>query len=67
MTQIGSNTSKSEASIQSRTALNVGEMENLVTDQLDAVQQREHRNTRDFLSIGTSSRCRCQCQEGKNA
>ena len=31
--QIGNNSSKSEASIQSRTALNDGEMENLVTDQ----------------------------------
>ena len=37
VTQIGNNTSKSGASIQSRTALNVGEMENLAT--LEAVQQ----------------------------
>ena len=34
MTQIGNNISESEASIQSRTALNAGEMENSVTDQL---------------------------------
>ena len=49
MTQIENDTSKSEASIQIRTAVNAGEMENLVTDQLEAVQQREHRDTRDFL------------------
>ena len=49
MTQIENDISKSEASIQIRTAVNAGEMENLVTDQLEAVQQREHRDTRDFL------------------
>ena len=65
--QIGNNTSKSEASFQSRTALNVGEMENLATDQLEAVQQREHKDTQDFLGTGTSSRRRCQYQEGKEA
>ena len=54
--QIGNNTSKSAASIQSKTALNAREMENLVTDQLEAVQQREHRDTRDFLGTRTSSR-----------
>ena len=43
VTQIGNHTSKSETSIQSRIALNVGETENLVTDHLEAVQQREHR------------------------
>ena len=64
-TQIGNNTSKPETSIQSRTALNAGETENLVTDQLEAVQQREHRGTRDFLGTGTSSRRRFQYQEGK--
>ena len=37
--QIVNNTSKSEVSIQSRTALNAGEMENLATDQLEAVCQ----------------------------
>ena len=63
VTQIGNNTSKSETSIQSRTASNVGEMENLATDQLEAVQQREHRDTRDFLGTGTSSSRRCQYQE----
>ena len=52
--QIGNNTSKSEPSIQSRTALNAGEMENLVTDQLEAVQRWEHRDTRDILGTGTS-------------
>ena len=46
VTQIGNNSSMFGASIQSRTALNVGEMENLATDQLEAVQQREHRDTR---------------------
>ena len=46
VTQIGNNISKSEASIQIRTALHAGEMENLVTDQLEAVQQREHRYAR---------------------
>ena len=67
VTQIGNNTSTSGASIQSRTALNVGEMKILATDQLEAVQQREHRDTRDFLFSGTSSRRRCQNQEGKEA
>ena len=67
VTQIGNNTSKSEASIQSWTALNVGEMDNLAMDQLETVQQREHRDTRDFLGTGTSSRRRCQYQEGKEA
>ena len=67
VTQIGNNTSKSGASIQSRTALNIGEMENLATDQLEAVQQREHGDMGDFLGIGTSSRRRCQYQEGEEA
>ena len=44
--QIGNNTSKSEASIQKVTALNVGEMDNVVADRLEARQQREHRDTR---------------------
>ena len=65
--QIGNNTSKSKASIHSRTALNAGETENLVTDQLEAVQQREHRDTQQFLGTGKSSRRRCQYQEGKEA
>ena len=65
--QTGNNTSKSEASIQSRTALNVGEMENWATDQLEAVQQREHGDTREFLGTGTSWRRRCQYEEGKEA
>ena len=67
VTQIGNNTSKSEASIQSWTALNVGETDNLAMDQLETVQQREHRDTRDFLGTGTSSRRGCQFQEGKEA
>ena len=54
VTQVGNNTSKSG-----------GETENLVTDQLEAVQQREHRDTREFLGTRTSSRRRCQYQEGK--
>ena len=44
--QIGNNTSKSVASIQKVTALNAGEMENVVADRLEARQQREHRGTR---------------------
>ena len=60
VTQIGSHTSKSEASIQSRTALNSS-----VTDQLEAGQQREYKDTRDFLDTRTSSRRRCQYQEGE--
>ena len=46
--QIGNNTSKSEASIQSVTALNVGETENSLTDRLKAGQQREHKDMRYF-------------------
>ena len=65
--QIGNNTSNSEALIQSRTALNAGEVENVATDQLEAVQQREHRDTREFPGTGTSSRRRCQYQEGREA
>ena len=65
--QNGNNTSKSEVSIQSKTALNAGEMETLVTDQLEAVQQKELRDTREFLGTGTSSRRRCQYEEGKEA
>ena len=42
-------------------------MENLATDQLQALQQREHRDTRDVLRTGTSSRRRCQYQEGQEA
>ena len=38
--------------------------EELATEQSGAVQQREHRGTRDILSTGTSFRRRCQCQEG---
>ena len=67
VTQIGNNTSKSGASTQSRTALNAGETENLVMDQLEALQRREHRDTRDFLGTRTNSRRRCQYQEGKEA
>ena len=67
VTQIKNNTSKCDASIQSRTALNAGETENLVTDQLEAVQQTEHRDTRDLLDTGTSSRRRWQYQEGQEA
>ena len=40
---------------------------NLVTDPLEAVQQRKHRDTRDVLGTGTSSRRRCQYQEGQEA
>ena len=65
VTQIENNVSESEASIQSRTALNAGEMENSVTDQLEAGQRRESKGTRDFLDTRTSSRRRCQYQEGE--
>ena len=64
VTQIGNNISESEALIQSRTALNAGEMKNSVTDQLEAGQRREYEDTRDFLDTRTSSRRRCQYQEG---
>ena len=37
---------KSEATIQSVTALNVGETENSLTDRLKAGQQREHKDMR---------------------
>ena len=67
VSQIGNHTSKSGASIQKATALNVGETENSLTDRLEAVQQREHRDTRDILGSGTSSSRRCQYQEGKEA
>ena len=46
--QIGNHTSKSEASIQSETALNAGETENYSTDQLEARHQREHKDVRYF-------------------
>ena len=48
MAQIGNTTSKSEAPIQSGTALNAGETENSVTDRLKAGQQRKHKDMRDF-------------------
>ena len=65
VTQVGNHTSKSEASIQSRTALNAGETESSVTDQMEAGQRREYKDTRDFLDTRTSSRRRCQYQEGE--
>ena len=46
--QIENHTSKSEASIQSVTALNVGETVNSLTDRLEAGQQREHKDMRYF-------------------
>ena len=46
--QIGNYTSKSEASIQSGTALNAGETENSLTDRLEAEQLREHKDMQDF-------------------
>ena len=54
--QIGNHTSKSEASIQSRTALNAGETENYLTDRLEAEQEREHKRYENLLDIRTSSR-----------
>ena len=62
--QIGNHTSKSEASIQSETALNAGETENLVTDQIEARHQREHKDVRYSWATRTSSRRRLQFQEG---
>ena len=46
--QIGNHTSKSEAFIQSETALNAGETENHSMDQLEATHQREHKDARYF-------------------
>ena len=46
--QIGNHTSKSEASIQSVTTLNIGDMENSSTDRLEAGHQREHKDVRYF-------------------
>ena len=48
MTQIGNHTSKSEASIQSVAAWNVGETEKYLTDRLAARHQREHKDVRYF-------------------
>ena len=63
--QIGNHTSKSEASIQSGTALNPGETENSVTDHMEARRQSEYKDMRDFLGTRTSSRRRCQYQKGE--
>ena len=47
--QIGNYTSKSEVLIQSRTALNVGELENLATDQIGSITaKRTLRYARNF-------------------
>ena len=46
--QIGNHTSKSEASTQSVTALNVGEKENSLTDRLKAGQQTKHKDMQYF-------------------
>ena len=46
--QIENHTSKSEASIQSETALNAGETENSSTDLLEARNQRDHKDVRYF-------------------
>ena len=48
MAQIGNHTWKSEASIQSETALNAGEKENSSKDILEARNQREHKDVRCF-------------------
>ena len=50
--QIGNRTSKSEASIQSETALDAGETENSSMDQLEARHQREHKDVRFFRYQG---------------
>ena len=63
--QIGNHTSKSEASIQSETALNAGETETSLTDRLEAEQQREHKDIARLLDTRTSSRRRLQYQEGQ--
>ena len=46
MAQIGNHISKSEASIQSVTALTIVETENFLTDRLKARHQREHKDVR---------------------
>ena len=46
--QIGNHPSKSAASIQSVTALNVGGTENSLTDRLEAGQLMEHKDMRHF-------------------
>ena len=46
--QIGNHTSKSEASIPSKTALNVGETEKSLTDRLEAEQRKANKDMRDF-------------------
>ena len=46
--QIGNHTSKSETSIHSVTALNVGETENSLADQLKVGQQTKHKDMRYF-------------------
>ena len=46
--QIGNHTSKSETSIQSATAWNVGETENSLTDRLGAGQRTKNKNMRYF-------------------
>ena len=46
--QIVNHTSKSDASIQSATAWNVGETENSLSDRLETGQQREHNDMRYF-------------------
>ena len=48
MVQIRNHNSKSEVLIQSETALNAGETENHSMDQLEAIQQREHKDSRYF-------------------
>ena len=45
---IGNHTSKSEASIQSVTALNAGETVNSLTDRLEAIHQRGYKDERYF-------------------
>ena len=46
--QIGNHSSKSEALVQSETALDAGETKNYSTDQLEAKHQRGHKDARYF-------------------
>ena len=62
--QIGNHTSKSEASIQSETALNAGETKNSLTERLSRTAKGTQSHAR-LLDTRTSSRRRLQYQEGE--
>ena len=54
--QIGNHTSKSEALIQSGTALNAGESENSLMDHLEAIHHKGTQRCTILLDTRTSSR-----------